>query len=74
MTTYVIIRRVTRPTRVGPTWFDEMCEAAKATKAMRYYNVALLDSYCRFERRATYFLHAEMAMRMYLSVRWATLD
>ena len=26
MTTYVISRRVTRPTLVGPMWFDEMCE------------------------------------------------
>ena len=34
-TTYVISRRVTRPTLVGTTWFDEMCESTKAPKAMR---------------------------------------
>ena len=34
-TTYVISRRVTRPTIVGTTWLDEMCESTKAPKAMR---------------------------------------
>ena len=31
----VISRRVTRPTIVGTTWLDEMCESTKAPKAMR---------------------------------------